>query len=80
MRLCDAACPGISGWIAAKRDFVTMWEDVRLPDTERYTLVWETQVCDEHCTFSITVSELRRSRGHVSAMIATQTLYIGDLC
>lgn len=35
---------GISGWIAAKSDFVTMWEDVQLPDSERYTLVWESQV------------------------------------
>jgi hypothetical protein len=35
---------GISGWIAARSDFLTMWEDVPLPDAERYTLVWESKV------------------------------------
>lgn len=35
---------GISGWIAAKSDFLTMWAPVPLPDTERYTLVWESKV------------------------------------
>ena len=42
MRLSVTVC--VNGWIAQREDFVSMWRNLAMPDSERFTLVWESKV------------------------------------
>lgn len=34
---------GVNGWIANRADFLRLWKNLRPPDAEVYTLVWESK-------------------------------------
>ncbi len=34
---------GVNGWIANRADFLRLWKNLRPPDAEMYTLVWESK-------------------------------------
>ena len=34
---------GVNGWIANRADFLRLWKNLRPPDAEVYTLIWESK-------------------------------------
>ncbi len=58
---------GVSGWIAAKSDYLTMWQGLNLPDSECYTLVWESKARPMHTRETISL------HGATAGLLKTQT-------
>ena len=41
---CNAAVgAGVSGWIGQRKDFLKVWSTLEAPDSEVFTLVWESK-------------------------------------
>ena len=39
----EAARAGVSGWIGQRKDFLKVWSTLEAPDSEIFTLVWESK-------------------------------------